>query len=127
MSAPHPPLPEVCQRYWTDLWGEGRIEVADELYTPTFVRHHGNGTETTTPAEWSKRFAEFQRVLHHPETTVDDYAVVDDKVWMRATSRGLNKETGEMSIVSWLVVQRLQGGRIAEQWVMTAAGVDWRA
>ena len=121
-----PPLPDVCRRYWTDLWRDGRVEIVDELYQPTFVRHHGNGTETTTPHEWSKRFADFQRVLQHPETTVDDYAVAGDRVWMRATSRGLNKETGEMTTLTWLVVQRLEDGRIAEQWVVTASGVDWR-
>ncbi len=126
VSAPREPLPEVCRRYWSDLWGEGRVDVIEELYLPTFIRHHGNGTESTTPADWAKRFAEFQRVLNRPETTVDDYVVDGDRVWMRATSKGLNKETGDMSTVSWLVVQRLEAGRIAEQWVMTAAGVDWR-
>jgi predicted SnoaL-like aldol condensation-catalyzing enzyme len=121
------PLPEVCRRYWSELWAQGRVEVIDEIYQPTFVRHHGNGSDTTTRSEYVKRFGEFQRVLHRPETTVDDHAISGDTVWMRATSRGLNKETGEMSTVTWLVVQRLENDRIAEQWVMTAAGVDWRA
>ena len=49
-------------------------------------------------------------------------------MWTRATSKGINQETGERSIVTWLLVQRLDGaGRIAEQWVATFPGVDWTA
>ena len=54
--------------------------------------------------------------------------VVDgDTVWTRATSNGINRETGERSVVTWLIVQRVVEGRITEQWVATFPGVDWTA
>ncbi len=59
------------------------------------------------------------------ETTIDDRAVDGDRVWTRATSKGINRETGERSLVTWLIVQRIDGGRIAEHWVATFTGVDW--
>jgi hypothetical protein len=68
---------------------------------------------------------EFQRVLSRAETVIDDRVVHGDKVWTRATSRGINRETGERSIVTWLLIQRIEDGRIAEQWVATFPGVDW--
>ena len=64
-------------------------------------------------------------MLSRVETTIDDRAVAGDRVWTRATSKGINRETGERSIVTWLLVQRIVGGRIAEHWVATFTGVDW--
>ena len=64
-------------------------------------------------------------MLSRVETTIDDRVVDGDRVWTRATSKGINRETGERSIVTWLLVQRIEGGRIAEHWVATFTGVDW--
>jgi hypothetical protein len=64
-------------------------------------------------------------VLSRVQTTIDDRVVDGDTVWTRATSTGINRETGERSLVSWLLVQRVVEGRIAEQWVATFPGVDW--
>jgi ketosteroid isomerase-like protein len=69
--------------------------------------------------------SEFQRVLSRAETVIEDRVVAGDRVWTRATSRGINRETGERSIVTWLIVQRVEDGRIAEHWVATFPGVDW--
>ena len=66
-------------------------------------------------------------MLSRVETTIDDRAVDGDRVWTRATSKGINRETGERSVVTWLLVQRIDDGRIAEHWVATFPGVDWTA
>ena len=78
-----------------------------------------------SPGAYKGRLAEFQRVLSRVETTIDDRVVDGDHVWTRATSKGINRETGERSIVTWLLVQRIVDGRIAEHWVATFPGVDW--
>jgi len=39
---------------------------------------------------------------------------------------GVNLETAERRVLSWLHVQRLDGtGRIAESWQLATDGVDW--
>ena len=48
-------------------------------------------------------------------------------MWTRATSVGINRETGERAVVTWMLVQRIEGERIAEHWVATLPGVDWGA
>jgi hypothetical protein len=45
-------------------------------------------------------------------------------VWTRATTRGINLDTGETSVMSWLVVQRIEAGRLVESWTATLPGVD---
>lgn len=117
----------VSQRWWDDIWRDGDVDAVDELFTEPLVRHtgSGSGSETVTRAAYKARLAEFQRVLTRVTTTIDDRVVDGDRVWTRATSRGLNRETGELTVMTWLLVQRMEGDRIAEQWVATFPGVDW--
>jgi ketosteroid isomerase-like protein len=115
----------VSQRWWDDIWRDGDVDAVDELFTEPLVRHTGSGSETVTRAAYKARLAEFQRVLTRVTTTIDDRVVDGDRVWTRATSRGLNRETGELTVMTWLLVQRMESGRIAEQWVATFPGVDW--
>jgi predicted SnoaL-like aldol condensation-catalyzing enzyme len=68
-----------------------------------------------------------QRTRCRPETTIDDRVVSGDRVRTRATSSGLNRETGENTVVTWMLIQRIVDSRIAEHWVLTVRGVDWIA
>ena len=115
----------LVERYWNDVWRDGRLDVVDEIYTEPFTRHSSIGTELTTHAAYKKVLQEAQRTLARPVTTIDDFAVVDDRIWTRATSRGVNLETSEIAVVSWLMVQRVEADRIAEQWVAVQRGIDW--
>jgi ketosteroid isomerase-like protein len=129
-SAPGPDeaaLLAISTRWWDEIWRDGDLDVIDQIFADPFVRHMGAGTEVESCAAYKGRLSEFQRVLSRAETTIDDRVVDGDKVWTRATSRGLNRETGEAAVVSWLIIQRIEGGRIAEQWVATFPGVDWTA
>ena len=115
----------VSQRWWDEVWRDGRLDAVDELFTDPFIRHTGTGNETASRAAYKGRLAEFQRVLSRVETTIDHRTVDGDHVWTRATSRGINRETGERSLVTWVLLQRIVDGRIAEHWVVTLTGVDW--
>lgn len=117
----------LTQRWWDEVWRDGHVDVAREILTDPFVRHTAAGTAVTPLAEYVTMLAEFQRTLWHPETTVDDQVVSADRVWTRATSRGFNRDTGEPTVVTWLIVQRIEHGRIAEHWLLTGHGVDWTA
>ena len=117
----------VSQRWWDEIWRAGDLDAVDELFTDPFLRHTGTGSERVTRAAYKGRLAEFQRVLSRVETTIDARTVDGDLVWTRATSKGINRETGERSIVTWLIVQRIVDGRIVEHWVATFPGVEWRS
>jgi predicted SnoaL-like aldol condensation-catalyzing enzyme len=116
----------LSQRWWDDIWRDGDLDAADELLTDPFVRHTAMGTTVSPRGEYKSMLGEFQRTLCRPQTTIDDRVVSGDKVWTRATSQGLNRETGESAVVTWMIVQRMTGDRIAEHWLLTVRGVDWR-
>jgi len=115
----------VSQRWWDDIWRDGNVAVIDELFTDPFTRHTSTGTETVSRAAYRGRLIELQRVLSRAETTIHDRVVDGDRVWTRAVSKGINKETGERAIVTWIIVQRIEDGRSAEHWVATFPNVEW--
>jgi hypothetical protein len=116
----------IVRRYWDGLWNRRDLGVIDELIAEPYVRHSSAGTRSLTRAEFKREVTNSWQLLHDPATTVDDQVSTEDRVWTRATTTGLNLDTGETSVVTWLVVHRVAGGLIAESWSATLPGVDWR-
>jgi ketosteroid isomerase-like protein len=112
-------------RRWYDIWRQDDLSVVDELCTDPYIRHTGMGTERLSLAEYKKKLAQTTRVLKGAVTTIDDHVVDGDKVWSRATSRGVNLEAVDKAVMSWIVVHRIEGGKLAEVWAATVAGVEW--
>ena len=119
-------LTSIVQRYWDGLWNRRDLTVIDELIAEPYVRHSSTGTRTLTRAQFKREVRDSWQLLHDPTTTVDDQVNAEDRIWTRATTTGLNLDTGQTSVVTWLVVHRVADGQIAESWSATLPGVDWR-
>lgn len=115
----------VSQAWWDAIWRDGDLDAVDRLFTDPILRHTSSGSDRSSRQSFKELIAQTQRILARAETTIDDRVVDGDTVWTRATSRGINRETGERSVMSWLLVQRIVDGRIAEHWVAAYPGVDW--
>ena len=113
------------RRWWDQVWGAGDIGLIDQVVTDPYVRHNSAGSRKVSRAELKKDMVQYQRVLHRPTTTIHDHVVSGDKIWLRATSRGANLETGDTSVVTWLVVHRIVDGMLAESWSATLSGISW--
>lgn len=113
--------------WWESVWRDGDVEVVDALVAETYRHHSAAGNVTLSRAELKRRLIQYQRVLHGAVTTVDAYALHGDTLWHRATSRGVNLETGAPALVSWMVVHRFEGGRLVEGWAAAVPDVDWTA
>jgi SnoaL-like polyketide cyclase len=117
---------EIVGRYWDGLWRRRDLSVVDELIGESYVRHSSAGTRSLTRTEFKGELKQAWRLLHDPTTTIEDQVSDGDNVWTRATTVGINLDTGETSVVTWLVVHRVSGGRVVEAWVASLPGVDWR-
>ena len=117
---------DVVARYWDGLWRRHDLGVVDELIAEPYVRHSSAGTRAVSHAEFKRELSGAWRLLHDSTTTVEDQVADGDRVWTRATTQGVNLDTGGMSVVTWLTVHRLENGRIAESWTASLPGVDWR-
>ena len=115
----------LVQRWWDGVWRAGNLDMVHELCTDPYTRHTGTGSETVTLAEYKKKLAQTQRVLRHATTTIDDEVIAGDKVWSRATSRGVNLEGDNANVLTWMVIHRIEDGKLAEVWALTQPGVDW--
>lgn len=117
----------LADRWWDEVWADGDLDVLDEILTDPFTRHAGSGTITGPRKEYKQLLRSLQRTHHRPSVTIEDRSIDADRIWTRATTRGVNLETGERSVVSWLLVQRIEAGRFAEHWILAARDVDWGA
>lgn len=118
-------LERLSARWWDEVWGAGDLDVLDDILTDPFTRHTADGTFTAPRAEYKQLLRGTQNTLRGVKTTIDDRQFGHDRIWTRATSRGVNLQTGDPVVISWLLVQRVEGGRFAEHWLLTARGVDW--
>ena len=116
----------IVGRYWDGLWVRRDLSVIDELIGEPYVRHSSTGTRALTRAEFKREIRQAWHLLHDPATTIDDQVAAGDRVWTRATTQGVNLDTGETSVLTWLVVHRVADGRLVESWSATLPGVDWR-
>jgi hypothetical protein len=117
----------LVRRWWDGIWGDGELEIVDEICTDPYVRHTGMGTERLTRAEYKEKLVRTREVLHGAVTTIDEQVVVGDRVWTRATSRGVHLATANRSVMTWMVLHRIEGDRLAEVWAATLPGVEWEA
>jgi hypothetical protein len=112
-------------QWWDGVWGKGDLTLIDQIVTDPYIRHSASGNRVVSRKQLKKDMAQYRRTMHEAVTTFQDRCVVEDKIWTRATSRGMNLETHEASVVTWLIVQRLEGPQLAESWSATLTGVDW--
>ena len=117
---------DVVSRYWDALWRRCDLSAVGELFAEPYVRHSAAGTRTLTHEQLVEELRSAWRLLHDPDTTVDDQVVDGDRVWTRATTRGVTLDTGEPAVLTWMVVHRVADGRLAESWSATIPGADWR-
>ncbi len=116
---------ELVRRWWVEAWEGDDLSVLDEICTDPYVRHTGLGTERITLEEYKHRLGQQRQVLRNAVTTIDDQVVAGDKVWTRATSRGVDFTAIDRSVMTWITIHRIEGDRIAEAWVATLPGVEW--
>lgn len=120
-------LQAFLRQWWEGVWGEGAVDLVDELVANTYVSHTETGSRRLTREELKAQLVEDQRGLHLAATAVDDIAVEGDKVWLRATSRGTDEATGATALQTWLALYRFEEGLLVEGWVLRTPGVDWES
>ena len=113
----------VCKQSQTEMFGNARLELVDELTTPDVIDHVAppDGTRGREALKDTIRWLHsgFDDVVYE----VKDAFASDDKVVIRCTARGTNtrewmghQPTGKSFLVDQIHIYRLEGNRIAEHW-----------
>jgi steroid delta-isomerase-like uncharacterized protein len=112
----------LVARYY-EVWHRGDLDAFADLYTPDWVGHFPQGLELHGPAGHKQFGAVFGAAFPDGRYTVEETLVAGDRVVTRYTFRGTRAgplrglpATGRAVALTGITIQRLAGGRIAEQW-----------
>jgi predicted ester cyclase len=118
----HEHMEEVYRRLIQVGFSQGEVAVVDDLFTPDFVEHQA-GVHPATAEGVKGLIAYLHRALPDIAITIEDVAVVGDKVWGRLRARGAQRgsflgvpPTGNAIDVEIIDICRFDGGKIAEHW-----------
>jgi predicted ester cyclase len=100
-------------------WNEGRLEVIDEIYAPTFINHY----TAETPVVLKKKIADVRAAFPDVHVTIDAQVAEGDMVVSRWTARGAQQgafmgglATHKHMEQTGITMLRVENGKIVEGW-----------
>jgi steroid delta-isomerase-like uncharacterized protein len=109
--------PEKIVRAYYDAWAEGDADAVEELISDDYVGHvHALGTEERDADALLDVVESHADAFDETEYEVQDVLRDDDRVAARVTMRARHHETGGEGEIDGLVIFRIDGGQIAEEW-----------
>ncbi|HET8631748.1 MAG TPA: ester cyclase [Thermomicrobiales bacterium] len=123
-------LKALIRRYWGEPFNTGNLAVVDEVVAADYV-WHGGGREVRGPEGCKSLFAPFLTGFAERQWTADGQIAEGDQVATRWTFTGTHvgpfrgiPPTGRRVTTTGIVVSRVVGGRVVEEWEwMDGAGL----
>ena len=114
----------LVQRVVDEIWNAGNLELADELFAPTYINHGGLIPDLVQGPEGIKFSVAFYRAafpgLH---VAVDDLAVDKDAVILRWTAAGQAAGDATTGTLTGVTRSHVVDGRVVESWTTWDAGL----
>ncbi|KQR51826.1 hypothetical protein ASF88_09440 [Leifsonia sp. Leaf336] len=114
----------IIERMLAEGFAGGDIDIVDELCSTDIVEHQLglSGTGAAAIEKVKGAMLDVHRAMPDLRFTVEDWAVADDIVWVRATGEGTNTgpfmgpPTGKSVHFTVIDIARVADGRIVEHW-----------
>jgi steroid delta-isomerase-like uncharacterized protein len=115
----------IVRRLFAELWNNGKLSVADEIFTPNY-EHHDSSTPDFGhgPDSEKKRATLYRTAFPDLHLTIEDVIAEGEAVMARWSCRGTHKgdlngiaPTGKQFAISGVTVARVSNGKIAEGYV----------
>lgn len=124
-AASEHPNKAIVRRLIEEVYNQGNLAVADELYTTNAVRHDSATPDVPKGPEFAKQIAaRYRRAFPDLRLTIQDMLVDGDKVAIRWASAGTHKgelqgiaPSGKNFSLSGISIIRFANGKIEEEWV----------
>jgi steroid delta-isomerase-like uncharacterized protein len=117
----------IGRRVLLELWGQGRLELADELYAADYVDHASSGPEPQTvrgPQGIKDAVSMFRTAFPDLLYAVEEEMAERDLVMTRFSARGTHlgpflgrPPTGRTVTYTGTDINRIVDGKIVESWV----------
>jgi steroid delta-isomerase-like uncharacterized protein len=114
----------LVRRELEKIFSKVNLDAADEVYAPDYVGHDPTEPEAIRGLEGVRQYAAaFRSAFPDLQATVEDQVAEGDTVATRFTARGTHQgelegigPTGNRVEVPGIVISRIEGGKIAEDW-----------
>jgi steroid delta-isomerase-like uncharacterized protein len=115
----------VARRFLVEIFGEGKLAVADEIIAPDHINGGPGALPGLPPGpEGSKQFVTaYRNAFPDVKFTVDEQIAEGDKVVTRWSAHGTHKgelagipPTGKSAKVTGMGIDRIVNGKIVETW-----------
>jgi steroid delta-isomerase-like uncharacterized protein len=114
----------LIQRFVEEAFNKGNVDVANEVYAPTFIAHDPTIPEGQGSPEQVKQFVNtYLSAFPDGHTTVEDLISDGEKVAYRWTFRGTHQgelmgilPTGKQVTITGITINRVSRGKVEEQW-----------
>ncbi len=114
----------IVRRQEEELFTQGNLDAADEIYAPNYVGHDPTNPEDIRGLEAAKQAAaDYREAFPDLQVTIEDLIAEGDKVAARVRFRGTHQ--GELEGIApmgrqvestGIVISRIEEGKIAEDW-----------
>jgi steroid delta-isomerase-like uncharacterized protein len=115
----------VARREVEEIYAQGNLDAAEEIYAPDFVGHDPASGEIRA-IEGAKQFAaKFRQAFPDLQPTIEDMVAEGDRVVTRFSARGTHQgetedfgpPTGDRVEIVGVSILRFAEGKIVEEWV----------
>ena len=117
---------KVIKHYLLDIINNRKLELLGEVFAEKFVRHDLNDSTDTwmTVADQHKRLSDLIHAFPDLQYSINDMIAEGDKVVVRASWQGTQKNTfmkteslgNSVNGLSEIIFYRLENGKIVERW-----------
>ena len=113
-----------ARRAYEEGWGEGRLEVFNEVYATDFVYHDPVDPEVCSREDYEQWVSAARIMWPDVHITIEEIFADGDKVVARGTMGGTHREgsiggvpaTGKKATWTWISIFHFAGGKIVELW-----------
>jgi steroid delta-isomerase-like uncharacterized protein len=112
----------IVRRIFEQVFDRHNLDVVDELYATDFV-YHSPGNPDIDREGLKQGFTAYLTAVPDVRMTVEDMFASGDRVATRFTARGTHRgeylgapPTGKQITVTAIIINRLVGGKIVEDW-----------
>jgi steroid delta-isomerase-like uncharacterized protein len=124
-------LKALARRWYEEIWNQGRLEVADEIFAAAYVHP---GQPVPGPAGVKAHVERYRRAFPDIHFTIEDLLAEGDRVVARLTFRGTHlgpldgvAATGRRVEVRAIGIFQAQDGRFIRHWgVFDALALRWQ-
>jgi len=115
----------VVRRLFEEVWNKGQLQVADELFGPSYTHHDASTPDVGRgPESEKKRATLYRNAFKDFRLTLEELFAEGETVIARRSCRGTHKgelngiaPTGKQIAINGISIARFAGGKMVEGWV----------